>query len=299
MFRSSRVAVGVVVAIVLAAWNVGWAQTQPSLADLAKMVGDLKNIVEQNTQEISKLQKAVADKDKALAQKDEEISKLKAETSDLGKKVSKVDTIEGTVKDYIKEAEAKKEKPMRENEFGVLIGGMSGPYDSNSGAFFGGFLDFAWIPRDPLGNKISGELLAMFGQTEQRYAQVTSAVLGEQGRVTQEIDTLAVIAGLKYTVVNNNLGPFRPYFVTGPGMYVFGQDMSNDFTIGQVPPAAELRRNHSPSGNADLQFGWNIGGGVEWRINDYIGIGWDMRHNIVTGKSTDFTTIGGYLSLNF
>jgi hypothetical protein len=110
---------------------------------------------------------------------------------------------------------------------------------------------------------------------------------------------MAVIAGAKYTVVNKCLGPIRPYFVTGPGMYVYGQQFSNREVLGQVPIGAALSRHHSPAGNADLQFGWNIGGGLEWRINDYLALGWDMRTNIVTGKDTDFTTIGGYLSLNY
>jgi hypothetical protein len=213
--------------------------------------------------------------------------------------VSKVDIVEKEVKDYIKEAATKKEGPIRENEFGLMVGGMSGPYDTNDGAFFAGFVDMAWVPKDPFGNKISGELLAMFGQTEKRRYVTPALDVFEPGMHTQEIDTMAVIVGPKYTVVNKHLGPIRPYFVTGLGMYVYGQETSNRFVMGQIPAAGGLAEHHSPAGNADLQFGVNIGGGVEWRINDYLGIGWDMRRNMVTGKDTDFTTTGGYLSLNF
>ena len=284
---------------VLVAAGLGTAVAQePTMSDLARMVKDLQKMVEQNTQEIVKLKQSSAEKDKALAEKDQEINKLKETTADLSGKVVKVDAVEKEVRDYIKEA-ATKEGPVRENEFGVLVGGMSGPYGTNDGAFFGGFVDMAWVPKDPFGNKISGELLAMFGQTDKRRYVTPALDVFEPGMHTQEIDTMAVIVGPKYTVVNKHLGPIRPYFVTGLGMYVYGQEMSNRFVMGQVPAAGGLAEHHSPAGNADLQFGVNIGGGVEWRINDYLGIGWDMRRNIVTGKDTDFTTTGGYISLNY
>jgi hypothetical protein len=81
-------------------------------------------------------------------------------------------------------------------------------------------------------------------------------------------------------------------------MYVYGQETSNRFVMGQVPVAAGLDPS-SPAGNADLQLGANIGGGIEWRINDYLSLGCDARQNLVTGRNTDFVTVGGYLSLNF
>ena len=119
-----------------------------------------------------------------------------------------------------------------------------------------------------------------------------------QEQVTVDVETLSLILGAKYRV--ETLGKIKPYMAGGLGMYVFAMDLENDFTVGQITPAAELRQHGYPAGNADLEWGVNFGGGVEYQLSDLLAIGFDSRMNWTTGgRKTDFGTFAGFVSFNF
>lgn len=298
-----RFVVVVLAGLVLGA---GWVSAQP---DLAKQLQEMRALIDKNTAEIQELKGRVAEKDRIISNQENKIKALEGQGA-------RIDSIDQKIESIVQVEKATTTPPPR-GEFGLLIGGQSGVYHQNAGYLMGGFYDPVIIPKDPWGNRISGEIMATFCR-EEAPMNVDPTLGGvydalgvepnpfrHQEQVNVDVETLSLILGAKYRVetlgqFNPALAKVKPYMAGGLGMYVFAMDLDSNFTVGQVPPAPELRQYGYPAGNADLEWGINFGGGVEYQVTDWLAIGFDGRMNWTTGgHKTDFGTFAGFVSFNF
>ena len=118
-----------------------------------------------------------------------------------------------------------------------------------------------------------------------------------QNDVEIQIDVVTVALDFKY--VFEQCGRFRPYVVGGPAIYVLGHEPDNQFVAGIAPLPPELSQHDYPSGNADTEWGVNLGLGCDVELTELLHVGFDGRYNFVTDANNQFVTLGGYLALAF
>jgi hypothetical protein len=68
---------------------------------------------------------------------------------------------------------------------------------------------------------------------------------------------------------------------------------------GQISQAPELEARGLPGGHGNLDFGLQTGGGVEFRINRNVSLGFDARFNKIAGTFGSFETFGSRLGFHF
>ncbi|MEW6360383.1 MAG: hypothetical protein AB1696_28890 [Planctomycetota bacterium] len=264
-------------------------------------------MIQKNTDEIQNLKRTVSEKDKVIAAQETKIRVLEGQAA-------KIDSIDAKI-ESIQEVEREAAAAGPRGEFGLLFGGQSSVYNQGGDFLMGGFYDPVILAKDPyFGNRLSGHIMATFSRQDRKYdldptlGSVAAAIGIPPGsgqnpflhrdNVTVDVETLSLILGAKYRV--ETLGKIKPFMAGGLGMYVFAMDLDNDYVMGQVPAVPQLNARGYPAGNADLEWGVNFGGGVEYQITDLIGVGFDGRYNWTTGgKKTDFGTYCGFLSFNF
>ena len=139
----------------------------------------------------------------------------------------------------------------------------------------------------------------------------------------------------KYTSTRFDRWYFRPYGVLGFGTYVTthnqnpgrGPTPSNgvrpDATLppailaavtelfggkapfggplvaGQISQSPELEARGLPGGHGNMDFGLQVGGGFEYRINPLVSLGFDARFNKIAGSNGGFTTFAPRLGFHF
>lgn len=140
---------------------------------------------------------------------------------------------------------------------------------------------------------------------------------------------------LKYTPTGLERFRLRPYVVAGFGTYVtihvqnpgngspasFGvrenanlpPDVLNAITAlfggkapfggplvaGQISQAPELEARGLPGGHGSLDFGYQTGGGLSYRITGGLSLGFDARYNRVLGSNGSFVTYGSRIGIHF
>jgi len=293
----------IVVFLALTLVAVGTAGAQ----DTGKMLKELKSLIQKNSAEIQGLKAQLKAKDQIIASQEAKLKSLEGKTAQM-------DTIDQRIETIIREEKIVPAKEPR-GEFGLLFGGQSGVYRHGADYLMGGFYDPVILAKDPLfGQRLSGHIMATFSRSDRQYELTPSlstvgAAFGipvgsgnnpfaQRQGVNVDVETLSVILGTKYRI--ESLGKVKPYMAGGLGLYVFGMDLDNDYVMGQVPSVPELDSRGYPAGNADLEWGVNFGGGVEYQITDLIAVGFDGRYNWTTGnKKTDFGTYCGFVSFNF
>ena len=194
----------------------------------------------------------------------------------------------------------------RGNRFGMLCGFATGPFDSDEGIFLAGFLNMS-VLQDPLiKGRLSGEIMASWSRHDQHYkytqGPLDGALLGPGGvdqsnNVDVTIDVISILLGIKYNL--ENLGPFKPFFVTGMGIHVFELDCSNGRVAGIAPEPLEFQHENYPKGNAETEIGWYVGGGLEIAVFEWLGVLVDARYHVVDDADTDYFALGGGLNFRF
>lgn len=61
---------------------------------------------------------------------------------------------------------------------------------------------------------------------------------------------------------------------------------------GQISQAPELEARGLPGGHGNIDFGWQSGGGVEFRLTPSFSLGFDARYNRIAGTYGNFVTYG-------
>ena len=112
-----------------------------------------------------------------------------------------------------------------------------------------------------------------------------------------QIDTVTIALGLKYSI--EQWDKITPYIVGGPAIYVLGHEPRNQFVAGIAPLPPELAQHDYPSGNADLEWGLNLGMGVDVELTELLHLGFDGRYNLVTDANNQFLSLAGYLAFAF
>lgn len=103
----------------------------------------------------------------------------------------------------------------------------------------------------------------------------------------------------KYTIINLDRYRIRPYIVGGGGIFVTItnqnplEDNSALFTGtapfdapllgGQISQSPELVARGIPQGQGNIDFGWTIGFGNEWRATDLLSFGMEYRSRQIAG----------------
>ena len=68
---------------------------------------------------------------------------------------------------------------------------------------------------------------------------------------------------------------------------------------GQISQAAELEARGLPGGHGNLDFGYQAGGGLSFRITGGLSLGFDARYNRVLGSQGSFVTYGSRIGVHF
>ena len=185
----------------------------------------------------------------------------------------------------------------RGSQFGLLTGVASGPYNQDWGYMVGGFYDFTLLPEDPWGNRLSGEIFITFSRHDESFDTITSPLNIVQNDVNVQIDTVTIALDLKYSI--EQWEKITPYVVAGPAIYVMALEPRNQFVAGIAPLPPELAQHDYPSGNADVEWGVNLGLGVDVELTELLHVGFDARYNLVSDANNQFLSLCGYLAFAF
>jgi len=262
-----------------------WAQGM-STAELAALVKDLQKQVQDNAVQLAKLAALLDKKDREISLSQKQIAQLEAQA----KRAATT-----TVAPPVFEAQAPTPEPG--SQFGLLAGVATGPYNQDWGYMVGGFYDFTLVPEDPWGNRLSGEIFAAFTRHDESFDTVTSPLAIVQNDVNVQVDTVTIALDLKYSF--EQLGKITPYVMAGPAIYVLGLEPKDEFVAGIAPLPPELAKHDYPSGNADLEWGVNMGMGVDVELTELLHVGFDGRYNLVTDSNNQFLSLAGYLAFAF
>jgi hypothetical protein len=114
--------------------------------------------------------------------------------------------------------------------------------------------------------------------------------------------------GLKYLNTTLDRWRLRPYAAGGLGFLVTISDQATvgggaspfggALIAGQVTAAQELAAAHVPSGQGNLDLGFQFGGGVEWRARPGMSLGFEVRSTTTT-KGQSFLTTSARTALQF
>ncbi len=277
----------VLVCLVVVGWmpTIGLAQDM-SGAELAAAVKELQRQVAENKAELARLRVQLQVKDEELAASQETIRRLEGRGVEPSAPGLRTPVVETQVA-----------KPKGDSQFGFLVGAATGPYNQDWGYLVGGFYDFTIVPEDALGNRLSGEVFVTFSRHDEDFNTLTSPLGIVQNNVEVDIDTLTVALDLKYSI--ERWEKITPYVVGGPAIYVLGHEPRDQFVAGIAPLPVELSQHDYPSGNADLEWGLNLGLGVDVELTELLHVGLDGRYNLVTDANNQFLTLGGYVAFEF
>ena len=257
-----------------------------STAELAALVKDLQKQVHENTAEVARLAGALEVKDREVEVSRQQIEHLEAQLRRA--------TTPGAAAPVF---EAGAPPVDRGSQFGLMVGAATGPYNQDWGYMLGGFYDFTIVPEDPWGNRLCGEIFATFSRHDEPFDVITSPLGIVQNDVDVQIDTVTVALDLKYCI--EQWEKITPYIVGGPAIYVLGHEPRNQFVAGIGPLPAELDQLDYPSGNADVEWGVNLGLGADVELTELLHVGFDGRYNIVTDANNQFLSLCGYLAFAF
>jgi hypothetical protein len=272
---------------VVVVWLPGLALAQEmSAAELTALVRQLQRQVRENADQVAELRGLLEKKNQEITASQREIERLEA---DLDRTKTRVEQAP------VFRAEAPKAEPG--SQFGLLVGAAAGPYNQDWGYMVGGFYDFTLVPEDPFGNRLCGEIFAAFTRHDEEFNTVTSPLGIVQNDVNIQIETVTVALDLKYCI--EQWDKITPYLVAGPAIYVMGHEPRNQFVAGIGPLPPELAQHDYPSGNADIEWGVNMGLGLDVELTELLHVGFDGRYNLVTDANNQFLTLGGYLSFAF
>ncbi len=276
-----------VLCVLVVAWasSVAWAE-EMSVAELTALVKELQKQVQKNAAQVAKLQADLNKKDQEITASQQQIKHLEVDLERTTARVAEAPVFR---------AEAPKEG--RGSQFGLLAGVATGPYNQDWGYMVGGFYDFTLVPEDPWGNRLCGEIFATFGRHDEPFDTLTSPLEIVQNDVNVQIDTVTIALDLKYCI--EQWEKIKPYVVGGPAIYVLGHEPKNQFVAGIAPLPPELAEHDYPSGNADLEWGLNLGLGLDVELTDLLHVGFDTRYNLLTDANNQFLTLCGYLAFTF
>jgi len=256
-----------------------------SVAELTALARQLQKQVEETAAKVAELSAHLEKKNQEIAVSQQQIERLEAE-------------LERAVPSAAQPTALRAEAPQdRGSEFGILVGAATGPYNQDWGYMVGGFYDFTLVPQDRWGNRLCGEIFATFSRHDEVFGTITSPLNIVQNDVEVQIDVVTVALDFKY--IFEQCGRFRPYVVGGPAIYVLGHEPDNQFVAGIAPLPPELSQHDYPSGNADTEWGVNLGLGCDVELTELLHVGFDGRYNFVTDANNQFVTLGGYLALAF
>jgi hypothetical protein len=68
---------------------------------------------------------------------------------------------------------------------------------------------------------------------------------------------------------------------------------------GQISQAPELVARGLPGGNGNLDFGLHLGAGIALRLNRNFPVGFDFRHNQISGSNGGFGAFGSRIGVHF
>jgi opacity protein-like surface antigen len=212
---------------------------------------------------------------------------------------------------------AQEEKPF---EFSFYGGWVDGPYgveggDSQYGV--GAGLDVPLLKRDAYSNMLSGQFFFSWSHGEKDYNlnivdMRTNDILGKEP-LTANLQTISLNANLKYTFRNLiSVIPLDPYILAGLGIYIYEVDYDDVGEDDHLP--ANLLYVGTPNGlagplysKADMPFGWvhtdfgfQVGGGLDYYICPSLSLGLDYRYNIITSEvDNNFHQLFSKISFHF
>lgn len=255
-------------------------------AELTALVRELQQQVRENASRLAQLQAHLEKKNQEIAVSQQKIKTLEAE-------------LERAMRPGAEAPVFRAEAPKADSDsrFGFLVGVATGPYNQDWGYMVGGFYDFTLVPKDPWGNRLYGEIFAAFSRHDEAFDTITSPLNIVQNDVNVQIDTVTIALGLKYSI--EQWEKVTPYLVAGPAIYVMGHEPRNQFVAGIAPLPPELAKHDYPSGNADLEWGLNLGLGVDVELTELLHLGFDGRYNLLTDANNQFLTLSGYLAFAF
>ena len=192
---------------------------------------------------------------------------------------------------------AQEERPF---EFGIYGGWATGAYDAKGGNYgFGASLDVPLIKKDPLGNMLSGELFISWNHGERGYDYIDQE--GNPQHTTLFAQTITVNADFKYTL-RDILPSVNLYALGGVGVYVYEVDWGERLPAEEVfvgVPAGAPGTGRI-FGWAHTDFGFQVGGGIDYKILPALSVGFDYRANLVTRRSeNNFHQLFGKIAFHF
>jgi opacity protein-like surface antigen len=68
---------------------------------------------------------------------------------------------------------------------------------------------------------------------------------------------------------------------------------------GQISQSPELEARGLPGGHGNIDFGYQAGGGLSFRVSRTFSLGFDARYNRVSGTYGSFVTYGSRIGVHF
>lgn len=194
-------------------------------------------------------------------------------------------------------------------EFELIFGASSGPFETDTGFFFGGALDVPIFAKDPLfGQALLGEVMVGWSRTRADRISVSPLVVvgAPAGVVTStkfEVTTFQVSLDFKYKI-DKPFAPLVPYVMFGPSFYVFlgntyGAPLEGDHIGGVAPQPTALQEVHFPSGQGNVEVGVNLGAGLDVYLAKRFILGAEYRYHAVARDEASHSTFGGKVGLRF